>query len=298
MLLSFMILSGLAVTGCDNKGKSPSSVSKETKDNDDDDDSSGNFGSGGNGSVGSSSAGDDRTRKNDDDDDDNGRRSRGDGDRDRDFDGRSDDDDDDGYGDKDGLFLGDKTPLVLDLDRNGVIETLYSVNKKHVFFDVDNDGRQDKVEWISGNEAFLAADLNGNGKIDSGAELFGNGTYLKGLGNAINGFIALESYDSNKDGVIDGQDRLFKNLKVWQDINGNGKTEKNELASLWRHEVTKIHLKPLDVFIPASKDSSVRGKNSYIRGVSRFVTRDGASHLIADIYFKSPLTVASAQEGK
>jgi len=52
----------------------------------------------------------------------------------------------------------------------------------------------------------LPIDLNGNGRIDSGAELFGNHTGGKSFAN---GFDALAQYDDNRDGKIDAADAVF-----------------------------------------------------------------------------------------
>jgi hypothetical protein len=77
---------------------------------------------------------------------------------------------------------------------------------------------------ISNADAFLAIDKNGNGKIDSRAELF--------VGGVGQGFAKLESFDSNRDGLVNAQDARFSKLKVWQDKNSNGITDCNELFSL------------------------------------------------------------------
>ena len=44
------------------------------------------------------------------------------------------------------------------------------------------------------------------------------------FGNANqSGFKALALYDTNRDGRIDAFDDVFKNLKLWQDRNGDGR---------------------------------------------------------------------------
>jgi hypothetical protein len=51
-----------------------------------------------------------------------------------------------------------------------------------------------------------------------------------GCGNQ-SGFKALALYDTNRDGRIDAFDDVFKNLKLWQDRNGDGRTDEGELLS-------------------------------------------------------------------
>ena len=49
---------------------------------------------------------------------------------------------------------------------------------------------------------------------------------------AKNGFESLKEFDSNNDGIIDEKDKEFTNLLLWQDKNGNGISETDELIKL------------------------------------------------------------------
>lgn len=82
---------------------------------------------------------------------------------------------------------------------------------------------------------FLALDRDGSGKIDQKIELFGD------LEKNSNGFEVLKKLDSNKDGVIDRKDKEFKNLVLWNDKNGDGKSDKEEIMKLSK-KVIKISL--------------------------------------------------------
>jgi hypothetical protein len=130
------------------------------------------------------------------------------------------------------------TPLVLDLNGDGVQTTARS----GVMFDLVDAGSPQSVGWLSGHDGFLALDLNHDGRIATGAELFGNHTRLAAGGTASDGWQALAQYDSNHDSRIDAQDAVFDQLLVWQDINGNGVTDAGELASLAAHGIASINL--------------------------------------------------------
>lgn len=66
-------------------------------------------------------------------------------------------------------------PLLIDLGQDGVHLGGKGIR---VAFDINARGQKEFIQWVAanGNEAFLVRDINGNGQIDDGSELFGNGT--------------------------------------------------------------------------------------------------------------------------
>jgi hypothetical protein len=132
----------------------------------------------------------------------------------------------------------DWSPIIIDVGRNGY--QLTSLDDG-VRFDLNADGVPEKVSWThqDSDDAFLAMDRNGNGTIDSGAELFGNGTpaYPTGDVTTPNGFEALKflelpDYGRNlPDETLDGNDSSFSCLLLWRDANHNGVSEPEELVS-------------------------------------------------------------------
>jgi hypothetical protein len=104
-----------------------------------------------------------------------------------------------------------RDPIILDLDGNG-LETVGLAG--NVYFDHDGDGVLTKTGWAGKDDALLVWDRNSNGKIDTGAELFGDFTPLPNGTLAPNGFAALAALDSNGDdtylfGRSDGQDTVI-----------------------------------------------------------------------------------------
>jgi Ca2+-binding RTX toxin-like protein len=138
-------------------------------------------------------------------------------------------------------------------------------------FDHNNAGIRYGTGWINPNDGWLALDRNGNGKIDSGRELFGDNTRKLSGGLAAHAYDALKSFDTNNDGKVDAVDatgdvdgsgaidgaetywdidnnqtydanidKTFADLRVWVDANSNGVTDGGELKTLAALNIVSI----------------------------------------------------------
>jgi hypothetical protein len=165
------------------------------------------------------------------------------------------------------------SPLVLDLNLNG-IQTASLANG--VNFDLNNDGKMDRAGWVAGGDALLVRDLNGDGIINDGGELFGEGTVLADGRKANDGYQALSALDSNHDGVFDAKDAAFGSLKLWVD-NGNGITDQGEMKSLADAGITSISL-------DAQTTTTVDNGN-LIGLMGSYTTADGNTHTMGDVWF-------------
>ena len=173
--------------------------------------------------------------------------------------------------------LAEIDPLILDLDGDGVELTPFS--DQHLFFDIDNDGHKERTGWVGADDAMLVHDLNGDGKINDITEALSE--YYgaqKGTG-AIwsSSFAALESLDSNQDGVIDASDSAFDALRIWQDTNQNGETDAGELKTLTEAGITELSLND-------SVDGSFTGGNE-VKSNSTYRRSDGTTHTLAAVNF-------------
>ena len=130
-------------------------------------------------------------------------------------------------------------PLVVDLENDGF--DMANIDNG-VNFDLDGDRIKEKTTWTSKKDGFLSIDLNDNGKIDNGAELFGDTFMLADGKYAKSAIEALTSLDKNRDGVIDAKDEAYSKLRIWKDENGNGISEVGELKSLEDYNITSINI--------------------------------------------------------
>lgn len=122
------------------------------------------------------------------------------------------------------------TPIIVDLGRDGI---RMSSALDGAMFDINGLGRVFWVGWpADSGDAWLALDRNGNGRIDSGAELFGNATILSNGRAAADGYRALAELDSNGDGGVSSNDFRFTELVLWIDANRNGIGEAAELVPI------------------------------------------------------------------
>lgn len=159
-------------------------------------------------------------------------------------------------------------PIVLDLGGEGIQLTEAG---KGANFDINADGIMDKTAWVKGNTAMLVYDKNGNNAIDNGSELFGDQNGAK------DGFKELAKYDSNNDGKIDSKDTIYKNLKLYRDLNGDGKMQSNEFNTLQEMGIKSLSLECRDA------DDDVNGNSIVLRG--SFEREDGTKGEMADAIF-------------
>jgi len=165
--------------------------------------------------------------------------------------------------------VGGVDPLVFDLDGDG-LELSAMVTGVSPMFDMDGDGFAEHSGWVAPDDGFLTLDKNGNGKVDDIGELFG------GAGQS--GFAALEAYDENGDGVIDAEDAVYSDLRIWRDLNGDAVTDEGELFTLADLDIASIDL-------AVTEDGSKNALNVVARK-GTFTRGDGSTGTVGDVEFR------------
>ncbi len=162
------------------------------------------------------------------------------------------------------------SPLIIDLDNDGVEATAFNATTTTTFFDIDNDGFQEQTAWVGADDGLLVRDLNGNGQIDGASELFGSST--------TDGFALLAFLDSNGDHVINASDTDFSDLMIWKDANGDAYVQNGELQSLSYWNIASISLAGV-----VASNGAVNGNP--ISHTSTVTLTSGATRAISDVWF-------------
>jgi hypothetical protein len=141
------------------------------------------------------------------------------------------------------------SPILIDVGNEGFRLTDLA---RGVRFDINGDGSLDEISWTSlgSRNAWLALDRNQNGLIDDGTELFGNFT-AQPDGEEPHGYRALAVFDAPEeggdgDGWITENDAIYHRLLLWNDVNGNGRSDVGELTPLAVAGVVAIELIPTE----------------------------------------------------
>lgn len=134
---------------------------------------------------------------------------------------------------------------------------LEDIEPQLVNFSLSGDSRDRVSLWFaSADTPLLVYDPAHTGNITSAEQLFGNWTFggkKSGDGKLVpwsDGYEALATFDSNRDGVVSGYE--LDKLGLWFDNNQNGVSEKGEVVTIKNANVSELFFKP-------SRESSHKG---------------------------------------
>ncbi len=147
-------------------------------------------------------------------------------------------------------------PLVINFAGNSVelTDTQFS-------FDLNADGNQETIAFVTGGSGFLALDKNGDGHINDGTELFGT--------RSGDGFSDLAKFDQDGNHWIDENDAVYSQLRVWQkDASGQ-----DTLSSLSQNGVGALYLGR--VASPFSVNTATNQTLGMVRSTGLFLYESG-----------------------
>lgn len=164
------------------------------------------------------------------------------------------------------------SPLVVDLDGEGI-----ELGSERARFDLAATGEFARIPILRGNAALLVLDLDEDGRIESGAELFGNATAC-GEARCADGTRALAQHDLDGDWVIDAADPVYDRLQLWHDADHDGQSTPRELTPLAAAGIVEIGLRATIRSVP------IDGAGDAYRSLT-FRRADGSSGQIPDVWF-------------
>lgn len=140
--------------------------------------------------------------------------------------------------------------FVLDLVGDGL---KFTSPAEGVLFDLDGSGKPIQTGWTAGgaDDSFLALDVNDNGRIESGAELAGNGMRRANgerVGDSIDALVLLQGFQVRPTPpppgieVIDDRDKAYPRLRIWTDGDHDGQADGGELRGLAETGITAVRL--------------------------------------------------------
>lgn len=157
-----------------------------------------------------------------------------------------------------------KDPLVINFDGNAA-----QLTDQRFRFDLDADGNREEIAMLAPGSGYLALDTNGNGKIDSGTELFGPTTG--------SGFAELAAYDQDHNGWIDESDAVYSKLRVWSPTADSAGT----LETLQARKVGALYLG--QIATPFELRGTGNSKLGAIAATGIYLTEDKAAGTLQEI---------------
>jgi hypothetical protein len=151
--------------------------------------------------------------------------------------------------------------------------------------DMNADGVLDTTAWAGSQDGVLVHDTFGDGSVRSTSQFafarHGGETDLQGLA---------ESFDSNRDGVLNKLDMAYDKFAVWQDANQNGQADAGEVKHLIALDITEIQLHTDGVVSTPAAGVTVAGH-------STATLSTGTSMLVADAAFEYTLGTKAMDPG-
>jgi Ca2+-binding RTX toxin-like protein/20S proteasome alpha/beta subunit len=168
-------------------------------------------------------------------------------------------------------------PVILDLDGGGA--GIAQLSASAAYFDMDGRAGVEHTAWVSTGDGLLAIDLAANGSsgsdgvIDQTREI----VFTQWAPGTTSDMAALaQVFDTNHNGQLDSGDNRWNEFRVWQDTDGDGVSQPNEVKWFDAVGIVSIGLDP-------TGPSQTFADGSAISGLSNFIWKGGHVGTAADV---------------
>lgn len=184
-----------------------------------------------------------------------------------------------------------KSPLVVELlsNKQPHKEINLTSKEKGVKFDLlgkQNDHKPVQISWFADDTYQMLALPDSKGEVHGIDQLFGDSTQGPDMKFADDGYKALAKYDMDLNGRIDKNDPIFAKLRLWGDVNKDGKGQRKEMTTLAKHQIEYIDLNFSKTFL----EVDLHGNQLKQRSTVGF--NDGSKGWIYDLWFRTKTTPA------
>ena len=155
-------------------------------------------------------------------------------------------------------------PLVINFNGQGA-----RLGDMTLSFDLDGDALEEEIAFVAPGSGFLVLDRNDDGKVNSGAELFGP--------TSGHGFFELAEFDADGNGWLDENDPVFAKLKVWM----ADQAGQQQLVSAADMRIGALLLSPVDTQFKLT--DSANNQLGQIRQTSLALLENGAAASVQEI---------------
>jgi hypothetical protein len=166
------------------------------------------------------------------------------------------------------------SPVILDLDGDGLEFVAMGDVSNHALFDFNGDSTKETAAWVGPDDGFLVYDANGDRTVNGGSEI----AFADMTAEADTDLEALQVvFDSNGDAQLTADDAEFSRFGLWRDANSNGSTEVGEFKTLAEMGIVSLELK--------SNGESYSAANGQVtvHGEASFTYHDGSQGLLGDV---------------
>jgi hypothetical protein len=178
-------------------------------------------------------------------------------------------------------------PIVFDLNSAGLDGAF---GERTIAYDLNEDQVLEQVSWLNAGYGFLALDRDSSGAIDSSREI----SFVQDRPGAKTDLEGLRAYDTNADGEFSAADARFAEFKIWQDVNGDGRSDAQELKSLQQLGIASLSLAGA-----ATGKTLANSSGNVIVNTALFTRTDGTKGLVGDVMLRPAVeSAAAALEGK